>query len=176
MKQGGAAPTLEEIFLKYRDMVYRTCYRYVRDPSEAEDLSQEVFMKVHARLPGFRGDSMLTTWIYRIAVNRCIDHLRERRPMVEYAEKEIDPLVAGHLSAPDAALARIDLERLLAQTDSRTREILFLSLAEGCNHQEVGEVVGMSRWAVSKIVTRFQARARAGKKAWYRELFHKEPR
>ncbi|HKP94116.1 MAG TPA: hypothetical protein VJ385_00025, partial [Fibrobacteria bacterium] len=75
----------------------------------------------------------------------------------------------------DAILARIDLGRILEQTDSRTREILFLTLAEGCNHEEAGEVVGLTRWAVTKIVNRFQKKMREQKKIWFAELFHGKP-
>jgi RNA polymerase sigma-70 factor (ECF subfamily) len=158
-------------------MVYRTCYRYVRDPEDAQDLAQDVFVKLHSRLPGFRGDAALTTWIYRIAVNACIDFLRSRREFVEYGAEGVELPSPGQAGGPgDASLAKVDLGRLLGQSDARTREILFLSLAEGCSYQEVAEVVGLTRWAVAKVVVRFQARMKEGKKAWFRELFAKEAR
>jgi RNA polymerase sigma-70 factor (ECF subfamily) len=168
-------PGLEEIFRKYRDFVHRICFRYLKDQGDAEDLSQEVFLKLHRRLPEFRGDSQLTTWIYRIAANACLDALRARKAKDRFEDVELDSLVADNVSCGgDASLARIDLGRILAQTDARTREILFLTLAEGCSYDEVGEVVGMTKWAVAKIVTRFQKKMQAGKKAWLAELFSKK--
>jgi RNA polymerase sigma-70 factor, ECF subfamily len=170
-----AVPGLEEVFRKYRDTVYRTCLRYLKEPGDAEDLTQEVFIKLHRKLPEFRGDSSLTTWIYRIAVNTCIDFLRTRRTFVEYGDEAALAMLEPNLApGADAALAKVDLARLLDQTDDRTREILFLALAEGCSYTEVGELVGMTKWAVSKIVVRFQGRVQERKKAWFQELFSKE--
>jgi RNA polymerase sigma-70 factor (ECF subfamily) len=168
---------LEGVFRKYRDLVYRICFRYFRNRRDAEDLTQEVFLKLHRRLADFRGDSALTTWIYRIAANCCIDALRSRREHSRLEDFDLDDTVAFNIAGHgDAALARVDLDRILAQTDSRTREILFLSLAEGCSHEEVGEVVGMTKWAVGKVVVRFQKRIQVNKKAWLAELFHGKPR
>ncbi|HKP98335.1 MAG TPA: sigma-70 family RNA polymerase sigma factor, partial [Fibrobacteria bacterium] len=72
-------PDLETVFRKYGDFVYRACFRYFRNPSDAEDLAQEIFLKLHKQLREFRGDSALSTWIYRIASNCCIDALRARK-------------------------------------------------------------------------------------------------
>jgi RNA polymerase sigma factor (sigma-70 family) len=166
------APRLEDVFRKYRDFVHRVCIRYLKDEGDAQDLTQEVFLKLHRRLPEFRGDSQLTTWIYRIAVNTCLDALRARKSRDRFDDVELDEIVVHNISSgSDAALARIDLERILAQTDSRTREILFLTLAEGCSYDEAGEVVGLTKWAVAKIVTRFQKKIQTGKKGWLGELF-----
>ena len=165
--------SLEMIFRKYGDLVYRTCYRYFRNPSDAEDISQEVFLKLHKRLPEFRGDSSLSTWIYRIASNSCIDALRQKKNHSSLDDLKFDDQVERNLSpGADAVLARIDLNRILDQTDSRTREILFLALAEGCSHEETGEIVGLTKWAVTKIVIRFQKKIRVQKKAWLSELFY----
>lgn len=163
---------LETVFRKYNDFVYRICFRYCRDAKDAEDLAQEVFLKLHRRLPEFRGDSAMTTWIFRIAANCCIDAIRARREHTRFEDCAPDGpdalRVSGH---GDAALARIDLDRILAHTDPRTREILFLCLAEGCSHQEAGEITGLSKWAITKIVLRFQGKFRIRKKAWFAELF-----
>jgi RNA polymerase sigma-70 factor, ECF subfamily len=172
----GQALDLESVFRKYGDFVYRTCCRYFRDPADAEDVAQEVFLKLHRRLAAFRGDSALTTWIYRIAANTCIDALRSRKSHVAFEETGLDIMVAGNLTSGhgDATLARIDLGRILSETDDRTREILFLALAEGCSHEDVGEVVGLSKSAVTKIIRRFQKRMQLRKRAWFMEIFATE--
>ncbi|MEO6096433.1 MAG: RNA polymerase sigma factor [Fibrobacteria bacterium] len=175
----GQTMDLEAIFRKYGDFVYRTCCRYFRDPADAEDVAQEVFLKLHRRLGEFRGDSALTTWIYRIAANTCIDALRSRKSHVRFEETgmdAMDTMVAANLASchGDASLARIDLGRILAETDDRTREILFLTLAEGCSHEDVGEVVGLSKSAITKIINRFQKRIQTRKRAWFAEIFSAE--
>jgi RNA polymerase sigma-70 factor, ECF subfamily len=176
MSEAGLTPDLEATFRKYGDFVYRTCCRYFRDAADAEDVAQEVFLKLHRRLREFRGDSALTTWIYRIAVNTCIDALRARKSHVEYQETGMDAMVENNLASchGDATLARIDLSRILAETDDRTREILFLALAEGCSHEDVGEVVGLSKSAITKIINRFQKRIQTRKRAWFAEIFPAE--
>ena len=172
MREDTGVPDLKDVFLKYRNFVHRICYRYVRNSRDAEDLSQDVFIKIHRYLPEFRGDSALTSWIYRIAANCCIDALRARKNAGNFDDIDLDTLVASNLSGHEnASLAKIDLNRILMQTDAKTREILFLALAEGCTHEEVGEVVGMTRWAVTKTVVRFQRKMQTGKKAWLVELF-----
>jgi RNA polymerase sigma-70 factor (ECF subfamily) len=182
MSDACGTPDLEAVFRKYGDFVYRTCCRYFRDPADAEDVAQEVFLKLHRRLGAFRGESALTTWIYRIAANTCIDALRSRKSHVEFKEAGMDgmggmdAMVAGNLASGhgDATLARIDLGRILAETDDRTREILFLALAEGCSHEDVGEVVGLSKSAITKIINRFQKRIQTRKRAWFAEIFSTE--
>jgi RNA polymerase sigma-70 factor, ECF subfamily len=172
-----SVPDLEGVFRKYRDFVYRICYRYFRNRRDAEDLTQEVFLKLHGRLADFRGDSLLTTWIYRIAANGCIDALRARKEHSRMEDLDMDNIVAFNIAGHgEAALARIDLDRILSQTDARTREILFLSLAEGCSNEEVGEMVGMTKWAVGKIVLRFRKKIQVNKKAWLAELFQGKSR
>lgn len=173
MRGGRTLPNLEDIFRKYRDFVFRVCLRYFPDRKDAEDLTQEVFLKLHRRLSDFRGDSTLTTWIYRIAANCCIDALRVRKEHSRLDDLDMDRMVAFNLAGHgNESLARIDLSRILEHTDSRTREILFLTLAEGCTNEEAGEVVGLTKWAVGKVVTRFQKKIRENKRAWYTELFN----
>jgi RNA polymerase sigma-70 factor, ECF subfamily len=166
-------PTLEDVFRKYRDFVYRICFRYFRNPNDAEDVTQDVFLKIHRRLPEFRGESALTTWIYRIAANCCIDVLRAHKVHASLDDTDLSSVVSANIgSHGSSSLARIDLGRILENIDSRTREILFLTLAEGCGHEEVGEIVGLTKSAVSKIVVRFQNKMQTQKKAWLVELFH----
>lgn len=169
------ATDLETVFRKYNDFVYRTCFRYCRDAQDAEDLTQEVFLKLHRRLPEFRGDSAMTTWIFRIAANCCIDSLRARREHSRFEDCVPDSDALRAVGHGESALAKVDLDRILAQTDPRTREILFLCLAEGCTHQEAGEILGLSKWAITKTVLRFQKKIRIQKKAWFAELFQAVP-
>lgn len=175
MSQNFARPSLEEVFHKYRDFVFRTCFRYFKNTRDAEDLTQEVFLKLYKKLPDFRGDSALTTWIYRIATNTCIDHLRTRKEYVSYDEFKIDENEMPNFSShSDASLAKIDLEKILEQVNPETREILFLTLAEGCTYDEAAEVVGISKSAIAKIVVRFQKKIQINKRAWIPELFNRK--
>lgn len=67
---------------KYENRVYKTCYRFVRNEEDALDLAQEVFIKVYNNLAGFKHSSSLSTWIYRISVNTCLNYLRKNNRLL----------------------------------------------------------------------------------------------
>lgn len=148
--------SLERIYLDYRDFVYRICARYARDAEDAEDMTQETFIKISGRLGEFRGDSELGTWIYRVAVNRCLDHLRRRRSEVRHLQAYLDGMVVRNLAPEgDQVLARMTLDRILGKLRPLLRQTLFLTLAEGLSYTEAAEVLKISPAAVSKSVSRF---------------------
>ena len=69
---------IQELLRRYQNIVWRVCYSYMRNPQDAEDLTQEVFLRVYRSLPQFEGRSSLKTWIYRIALNTCKNEIRHR--------------------------------------------------------------------------------------------------
>lgn len=149
-------PSLEDLYRSHLDMVFRICSRYTKDREEAEDLTQETFVLINRNLQRFRGDSKPGTWIYRIATNCCLDHLRKRKSQFRLNAEYLDSMVLRNLSPEgDRVLAKIDLDRILGHLRPGVRQILFLSLAEGLSYREVGEVTGVSREAVAKTVVRF---------------------
>lgn len=149
-------PEIEGIYRTHLDFVYRICFRYCKDHAEAEDLTQEIFLKIDRKLASFRGESELSTWIYRLSTNSCLDHLRKLRRQDKLKEEFLDGLVIRNLSeSGDRELARIDLERILGAFRPIVRQMLFLTLAEGLSYRQAGEVLNVSKDAVSKTVARF---------------------
>src|SRR2546429_698150 len=73
----GDMSAFDELMLRYERQIYRVCYRYVDNRDDAMDLAQEVFIKVFEHLPSFRRESSLKTWLYRIAMNHCINHVKK---------------------------------------------------------------------------------------------------
>lgn len=145
-----------ELFSAHSAMVLRVCVRYVGDRAQAEDLLQEIFLKVDRSLAGFEGGSAMGTWIYRIAVNACLDHLRGRRRRHEVPLQDLDALVVHNaVSGGDRELARIDLERILGEAQPEMREFLFLTRLEGLTYQEASMVTGRSAEAIAQAVSRF---------------------
>lgn len=147
---------LEELYRAYSPMVFRVCSRYLKDREEAEDMAQEVFLKVDKGLASFQGGSAVGTWIYRVAVNVCLDHLRLHRRRADLLAGELDQGVVDNLSAGDRELARIDLDRILSQADPDLREFLSLTCLEGLSYAEAAEVTGHGVLAVTKAVSRFK--------------------
>ncbi len=132
-----------------RDRIYRLCCSHVRRTVERSDVFQEIMINIWKNLDSFEGKSKLSTWIYRVAVNTCLDHLRSegrrRRLFAEEAEGESEP--ADGAAAPDIALEHQDqVQRLYACINElpeidRTLVSLFL---EDMTTVEMAEVLGIS--------------------------------
>ena len=75
----GDRNAFNELVDRYSDMVFRVCYGFVKNPEEAEDITQDVFLTVYKNLGTFKRGSKLSTWIYRIAVNRSLNHIRKTK-------------------------------------------------------------------------------------------------
>jgi RNA polymerase sigma factor (sigma-70 family) len=69
----------------YKDLVYNLCLSYLPNPEDAEDAAQEVFVKIHKQLSSYEGKAALKTWIYRIAINHCLDVLKARKRVKRFA-------------------------------------------------------------------------------------------
>src|SRR3979411_2692700 len=73
----GDMTAFDELMIRYERQIYRVCYRFVENREDAMDLAQEVFIKAFEHLPTFRQESGLKTWLYRIAMNHCINHVKK---------------------------------------------------------------------------------------------------
>jgi len=91
---GGDATAFQALVEQHRSMVYRVAYQFAGNHYDAEDITQDVFIKVYRSLPRFRQDAQFTSWIYRIAMNACIDHRRRQSSVASV------PFTTG--SGPDA--------------------------------------------------------------------------
>jgi RNA polymerase sigma-70 factor (ECF subfamily) len=79
---GGDVSAFQALVEQHRSMVYRVAYQFAGNHYDAEDIAQDVFIKVYRSLDRFRRDAQLTSWMYRIVMNACIDHRRRHRPGV----------------------------------------------------------------------------------------------
>jgi RNA polymerase sigma-70 factor (ECF subfamily) len=130
--------------------VYRLCYRFMGTHEDAADLSQEVFLRTHRGLASFRGQSSLSTWLYRVGVNLCLNRVSLKRPVTE-------PLlgdVASDSHAVDPG-ERLDqqareqrLRHAVAQLPPRQRAVVILRVYHDLPHQEIATVVDSSVGAV----------------------------
>ena len=77
---GGDLTAFQTLVERHRSMVYRIAYQFAGNHYDAEDIAQEVFLKVYRSLDRFRQDAQLTSWLYRIVMNACIDHRRRQSP------------------------------------------------------------------------------------------------
>lgn len=137
----GERRAMEALYHRYKRRVFGLVTRIV-GPGESEEVAQEVFVRIFRGLSRFRGDSQLSTWIYRLAVNAALSHVT-RRPR---HEGHVDDEALANLPAPevcdtDPSLSQ-RLERALAHLPAGYRAVLVLHDIHGMNHEEVAEILG----------------------------------
>ncbi len=155
---------------RHRERVYRTAYSLVGDLDEADDLAQEAFLKAFRALRRFRGQSLFSTWLHRIAVNCCLDYLKSkhRRSFVsleEYREDWDAPLVWVRRSEnADVRVERRELqellERALGDLSEGYRVTFVLRELEGLAYEEIAELLGCSIGTVKSRLFRARAKLR----------------
>ena len=132
---------------------------------DADDLLQEVFLHAHRKLGSFRGDSSLGTWLYRLAVNQCLDFLRGRQNRMMRATSSLDDEGADEpaavLPAVPTAVSRIDLERAIAKLPEGCRAAFVLHDVEGFGHNEVAGMLGVSEGTSKSQVHKARTKLRA---------------
>ena len=142
--QRGEREAFDHLVERYERDVYRLCYRYVNDPQDANDMAQEVFLKAYRAIGRFRGDSSFSTWLYRIAVNTCLNFRSSRRPE---ADALSDSLPDGHAGALDTIVADERARRVreaVTRLPEKQRATLILKIYHELTHEEVAAVVGAS--------------------------------
>jgi len=138
------------LFTRYQHRIHHLVLRYVRDPEDALDVTQEAFIRAYRALPQFRGDSQFYTWMYRIAVNTAKHHLaaRDRRPgtiAMEDEESTAVPESLWDLDDPESLLARDELQavifKALAALPEEQRLAVTLFEFDGLSYEEIGQVL-----------------------------------
>ncbi len=144
---------------KYETPVYRLLLRLVRDPSRAEDLSQEAFIKAYRALRSYDPNRRFLSWIFKIAHNTAIDSMRRKQldtVALETPGEELPGPIArtedATVLAPDTVVQGRDLARDLtaavAELDLHYRELVLLRFQEGLSYQEIVEVTGLAMGTV----------------------------
>lgn len=144
----GEETAAEELVLRYQRQLYAFLYRMTRDMEEAKDLTQKTFLKAIQGLGGFRGDASFKTWLYQIALNTGLNHLKEsRREMVDIDEMALgsnDDTLDGLIEEERKQRIRNSLHRL----PERQRTAVVLRAYDGLSCQETAKVMGCSEGAV----------------------------
>ncbi len=151
--QRGDKHAFDLLVAKYQRKLGRLISRFVRDTGEAEDVTQEAFIKAYRALPGFRGDSAFYTWLYRIGINTAKNHLlaNKRRPPsstpfdAEEAESFEDAGLLHEVSTPENELMSKQVvstvQSALQQLPEDLRSALTLREIEGLSYEEIASVM-----------------------------------
>lgn len=142
--QRGEREAFDRLVERYQRDVYRLCYRYVNNHEDANDMAQEAFIRAYRAMGRFRGDSSFSTWLYRIAVNTCLNFRAARRP-------ERDELPESLPDGRESAAAGVEREQrarvvreAVRRLPDRQRATLILKIYHDLTHEEVAGILGSS--------------------------------
>jgi RNA polymerase sigma-70 factor, ECF subfamily len=144
----GDRQVFHELYQEHHGRVFSICFRMTQNISEAEDLTQEVFIHLFRSIGSFRGESAFTTWLHRLTVNHVLMHFRKRkaRPELTSANGEVPPQVVAGTGDPMRmrVVDRILLSEVMAKLPDGYREAIILHDIEGRQHREIAEIRGRS--------------------------------
>lgn len=160
--RAGDGAAFDELYQQHAGRLYNLAFRMAGAAQDAEDLLQDVFLLAFRKLGSFRGESSLGTWLYRLAMNHCLDVLRSRQSRMGHQTDSLDEENALEPAAVPAlgAVSRIDLDRAIGRLPHACRAAFLLHDVEGFGHQEVGTILGISEGTSKSQVHKARLRIR----------------
>ena len=147
----GRREAFDVIVERHRRTVYQVCYRFVGNHEDASDLSQEAFVRAWRGLKNFKGQAALSTWLYRIAVNVCLNKVSAKTPAtepVESLERFEDTRTEGARSLLLREERAVAVRKAIAGLPKKQRATLILRTYHEMSHQQIADVLGSSVGAV----------------------------
>jgi RNA polymerase sigma-70 factor (ECF subfamily) len=160
LRAGDYRAALELLLPRYRDRVFRLTLAMLRNRSEAEDVTQDIFVRLWRALPGYSGKASLSTWLYTISRNACLSQIRKRRPQVSLDDPQVqlDPEVAA-LAAPSTEQpATASVARMLDSLPARYREVVTLFYMEDRSCEQTATALGLPVGTVKALLHRARRR------------------
>lgn len=159
-----------ELITLYQGRIFRLVFRMLGDRAEAEDLAQEVFVTVFKSIDGFRGDSKLSTWLYRVATNHCKNRIKYLQRRARGKKKEFDEIAeagaiesatmnqTSHIARPDHMVEAYEKEQILktaiASLDEDHRTLIVLRDIENLTYDQIQEITGLAEGTVKSRLHR----------------------
>ena len=142
--QQGEREAFDRLVERYQRDVYRLCYRYVNNHQDANDMAQDVFLKAYRAIGRFRGDSSFSTWLYRIAVNTCLNFRAARRVPQDELSDQIADRGASAAERLHEAERSAEVRRAVSRLPEKQRATLILKIYQDLTHEEVAGILGSS--------------------------------
>ena len=171
----------QELVETFQDKVLNTCLGFVPNQHDAEDLVQEVFIEVYRSISKFRGDSKLSTWIYRITTTKCLEHLRAKKRQKRQSffqsligmHENADRIKAYDFDHPGVLMENRERTKMLYQAIEKLPEnqrVAFtLHKIEGLSYQEITEVMETSLSSVESLMFRAKKNLKKNLGDWYKK-------
>jgi len=176
--QGGDEAAFRALFEKHGRATMAFCQRFVKDAARAEELAQDVFLKLHQGADRYQPSARFTTFLYRIATNHCLNEVRrgeyQARPELDPNSQDGAPLdpdaLAGSAATPEEvargnALSR-DVQAMLARLPESQRAAFVLARFEGLPYEEIAQVLGTTVPSVKSLVHRATVSAARALASW----------
>ena len=148
---GGSRDAFDVIVERHRRTVYQVCYRFVNNHADASDLAQDAFVRAWKGLKNFKGQSALSTWLYRIAINVCLNRVSAKTPAMETLDST-DHVPDLRIEGAQHAMIREEraaaVRKAIANLPEKQRATLILRTYHEMSHQEIAHVLGSSVGAV----------------------------
>jgi len=151
--QGGDVAAYDELIRRYQERIYATVYHMTSNHEDANDLAQETFIKGYTALKSFKGDSSFYTWIYRIAVNKTINFIKQRKNRTHLSLNDIDfnaendpdlvALISDKTPRRDIGLSELQekLNEAMQKLSPVHRLVVTLHDVQGLSHEEIGKII-----------------------------------
>jgi len=155
--QRGDRDAFRVLFETYKDKVYSIAvYSIGGDKSVAEDVTQQIFLKLFTAIQQFRGDSEFTTWLYRLVVNACMDERRKRRKLLPWGDSLTS--IPTHKKPQEKQYARVEIaeavQLAIGELKPKFRLPILLKYVEGLSYEEIASVMGCSKGTVASRLNR----------------------
>ncbi|MEP1094702.1 MAG: RNA polymerase sigma factor [Cyclobacteriaceae bacterium] len=169
----------QTLVLENQDRVYNTCLGFMKDLEEAKDMSQDVFIHVYQNISKFKGESLLSTWIYRVAVNKCLEEIRRRgrQKRSVHLEDISDPSVQN--KAPDFFHPGIALENqqratilfdAIEKLPEQQKIAFTLAKVEHLSYEEISDVMEKSISSIESLIHRAKQNLQKILKDYYEKI------
>ncbi len=152
----GEREAFRVLFEKYKDKIYSIALRFSGNEAAAMDIAQDTFLKLYGSIGDFRGDSLFSTWVYRLVVNSCLDQKRKSWRTVPMADEFL-----AALRAPGDALHAVlrtemseRVQRAVEKLPEEQRIVVVLRYTEGLAYEQIAEVIGCSMGTVASRLNR----------------------
>jgi len=136
--QGGDAKAMETVYTHYKSSLFNLAYRFSKNHASAEDLLQEIFIKIFTQIDKLRSPEALKSWLYRIAVNTCVSHTRKKAQSKEISLDDVNEMDG---SKEDPSFLGKSLERAITFLPPKQKAIFLLHDVQGFTHDEIAGIM-----------------------------------
>jgi len=151
--QQGSPAAFEALVRQHQRMIHSLTFRMTGSPADADDLAQESFIRAYAQIGSFRGTAKFSTWLYRIAMNTCLNWRQSESRRFQLQANSTAEMSAQHLNGENTSAenqgSRQQVQAALLKLPAKQRAALVLTIYDGLNHAEAAQILGCSETTVS---------------------------